>query len=95
MLLVNGFPAIGFLVMIAWLVIPCLDAILAWESRGTERVADCATIQAGYGLQLLEAIDVLGLVDATATASGALGVLRRPGAPIVERSRWMRRMLHG
>src|SRR5204862_4140428 len=36
-LLINGFPAVGFMLMIAWLAVPCLDTILVWESRGSER----------------------------------------------------------
>jgi len=95
MLLINGFPAMGFLLMIAWLAIPGLNAVLGWESRRSERVADRATIEAGFGFQLLEAVDLLGLADPVATATGALGILRRPGAPIVNRAQWLRRALHG
>ncbi len=93
-LLINGFPAMGFLLMIAWPTIPCLNAILAWESRGSERIADRVTIEAGYGFQLLEAVDLLGLADPASAAGGVLGILRRPGAPCVDRAQWLRRALH-
>lgn len=95
MLLINGYPALGFLLMIAWLAIPCLDALLAWESRASERVADRATVEAGYGFQLLEAVELLGLADSAVSPGGVLGILRRPGVPIVERALWLRRLLYG
>ncbi len=94
-LLINGFPAVGFLLMVAWLAIPGLNALLVRESRASERIADRATIEAGYGFQLLEAVDLLGLADPTASPSGALALLRRPGAPSVDRARWLRRALQG
>ena len=84
----------GFLLMVAWPAIPCLNALLAWESRASERVADRGTIAAGYGFQLLEAVDLLGLASPMPTAAGALGLLRRPGALMVDRAQWIRRALH-
>ena len=94
-LLDNGYPAIGFLLMVAWLAVPCLSAVLAWESRRSERAADLTAIESGYGPQLLEATDLLALANPEATVGGVFGVLRRPSTAVVERSRWLRRTLHG
>jgi hypothetical protein len=94
-LLDHGYPGIGVLLMIAWLAVPCLNALLAWESRRSERAADQKTIEAGYGPQLLEAVDLLAVADPASAAGGALGFLQRRGTAAVERSRWIRRTLHG
>jgi hypothetical protein len=94
-LLENGYPAIGFLLMVAWLAVPCLNALVAWESRRTERAADQAAIEAGYGPQLLEATELLALANVEAAAGSVFRFLRRPPAAVAERSRWLRRTLHG
>jgi hypothetical protein len=95
MLLSSGFAAAGLLLLVGWLAIPGLGAVLAWESRRAERSADAATIEAGYGAQLLEAADLLTLVEPAPGPAGVLRLLCRPGVPSGERSSWIRRRLYG
>jgi hypothetical protein len=90
-LLYDGFIAAGLGLLVGWALVPAMQALLAWESRRTERAADLATIAAGYGPQLLEAVEDLLLAEPQPTPGGLLGVLKRPGAPLVERADHLRR----
>jgi hypothetical protein len=92
-LLSYGFAAVGLGLMLAWLVVPSVHAVLDWESRRVERSADLATIDAGLGPQLLEAIDFLALVKPDRPATGLLSIVCLPSGSMVERARWIRRRL--
>jgi hypothetical protein len=92
-LLSYGFAAAGAGLMLAWLIVPLVQALLAWESRRAENSADRATIEAGFGLQLLEAVDFLALIEPVRPPSGLLHVMCLPRSPMVERGRQIRRRL--
>jgi hypothetical protein len=92
-LLSDGFAAAGLGLMLAWIVIPGLQAALAWESRRVERAADQATIDAGYGPQLLEALELLVVAEPLVTPTGLLGLLHRRGAPVTMRADRIRQVL--
>jgi hypothetical protein len=92
-LLSYGFAAAGLGLLLAWLVVPCIRGVLGWESRRVECSADCGTIKAGLGLQLLEAVDFLGLIEPRPTASGLLSILSLPASSMLDRARRIRREL--
>jgi hypothetical protein len=92
-LLSYGVAAAGAGLLLAWLLVPGLRAVLAWESRRVERSADRATIEAGFGLQLLEAVDFLALIEPGRPTSGLLSVLALPRSSMLERGRRIRREL--
>jgi hypothetical protein len=92
-LLSYGFAAAGAGLLLAWLLVPGLRAVLAWESRRAERSADQATIEAGFGMQLLEAVDFLALIEPWRPTSGLLSILSLPGSSMMERGRRLRRQL--
>jgi len=62
-LLSSGHVALGYAMLLAWVIVPSVQLILAWESRRAECSADASTITAGFGLQLLEAVDFLALAE--------------------------------
>jgi hypothetical protein len=92
-LLSYGLAAAGAGLLLAWLLVPGLRTVLAWESRRAERSADQATIEAGFGLQLLEAVDFLALIEPCRPTSGLLSILSLPGSSMIERGRRLRRQL--
>jgi hypothetical protein len=92
-LLSYGHAAAGAGLLLAWLLVPLVRAVLAWESRRAQGSADRATIEAGFGLQLLEAVDFLALIEPGRPASGLLSILSLPGSSMFERGRWIRRQL--
>jgi hypothetical protein len=89
-LISEGFAAAGLGLLVVWPVLPLLKAVSAWESRRSERAADRATISAGFGPQLLEALDFLTLAEFRPEVGGLLGMLRMPGAPLPERAERVR-----
>jgi hypothetical protein len=92
-LLSYGFAVAGAGLMLAWLIVPGVQSVLAWESRRVESLAERATIEAGFGLQLLEAVDFLALIEPGRPPGGLLSILSLPGSPMVERGRRIRRQL--
>jgi hypothetical protein len=93
MLLSSGLVAAGVGLMLAWAVVPGIQALLGWESRRVERAADQATVDAGRGAELLEALEYLVLAEPRPRASGLMGVLCRPGAELNLRAERIRRAL--
>jgi hypothetical protein len=93
MLLSSGLAAAGLGLMVAWAVVPGIQALLAWESRRIERVADQAAVDAGCGAELLEGLEFLALAEPRPRPAGLLGVLCRPGAPLSIRADRIRRAL--
>jgi hypothetical protein len=92
-LLSTGFAAAGLGLMLAWLVVPGVAAVLAWESRRVQRSADRLTVETGYGPQLLEAVDFLAVAGPQPPVSGLLRALCLPGHSPVDRAHAIRRWL--
>lgn len=94
-LISGGHAAAGLGLLLAWLIVPLVQAILAAESRRAEAAADSETIAAGFGPQLLEALDFLAMAEPLPVADRLLKVLRLPGSTSVERATCIRRSLAG
>jgi hypothetical protein len=94
-LISGGHAAAGLGLLMAWLIVPFVQAILAWESRRAEAAADATTIAAGFGLQLLEAVDFLALAEPLPVADKLLSLLCLPRSTSVERAERIRRSLGG
>jgi hypothetical protein len=93
-LLSSGHAAPGYFFLFAWVLVPTLRAILAWESRRAEWSADASTIADGLGLQLLEAVDFLALAEPLPVSDSLLRLLCLPRANSVKRAERIRRALH-
>ena len=89
-LLSSGLAAAGLGLLVAWVAIPALAALLAWESRRVELAADLATIDVGFGPQLLEALQFLMVAEPRPQLTGLLGLLGRPGSRLVDRAAFIR-----
>jgi hypothetical protein len=85
-LLSNGLAAPAFGLLLAWPLVLGLQALLAWESRRTEQLADQATIDAGLGWQLLEALETVAFAESVSLPDGLLGVFCRRGSPLNARA---------
>jgi hypothetical protein len=85
-LLSSGLAAPGLGLLLAWAIVPGVQSILAWESRRAEQLADEATIAAGLGWQLLEALECLALAESSPPPDGLLGLLCRRGSPFTTRA---------
>jgi hypothetical protein len=62
-----------------------LRRLVAAESRRVERSADDATLAAGLGSELLEALELLALAEAEPTGPGVLGLLPCAGTDLSAR----------
>jgi hypothetical protein len=62
------------------------QALLAWESRRAEQLADQATVDAGLGWQLLEALETLAMAESVPPPDGLLGLFCRRGSPLNTRA---------
>jgi hypothetical protein len=85
-LLSSGLAGAGCCLLLSWILIPGLQGLLGWEWRRAETAADRATVDAGLGWHLLEALETLGLAEALPGPRGVLGLLRRSGAPVTTRA---------
>ena len=85
-LLSNGKAAAAFWLLLGWPLVRGLQALVAWESRRAERLADQATIDAGLGWQLLEALETLAFAESALPPDGLLGVFCRRGSPLNTRA---------
>jgi hypothetical protein len=85
-LLSSGLAAPGIGLLLAWALVPALRALLTWESRRAEAVADLATVEAGLGWQLLEALETLAFAESSPLPDGVLGLLGRRGSPYATRA---------
>jgi len=85
-LLSNGMAAAAFWLLLGWPLVRGLQALLAWESRRAEQLADQATIEAGLGWQLLEALETLAFAESVPPPDGLLGVFCRRGSPLNTRA---------
>jgi hypothetical protein len=77
----SGLAAPGLGLLLGWPMVLGLQTLLAWESRRAERLADQATIAAGLGWQLLEALETLAFAESVPPPDGLLGVFCRRGSP--------------
>jgi hypothetical protein len=82
----SGLAALGLGLLTAWAVVPGVRALVAWEWRRAEMIADQATIDAGLGWQLLEALETLVWAESAPRPTGVLGLLAPAGAPIAARA---------
>lgn len=55
----GALGAVGVGMLVAWALVPALRTLVAWESRARETAADRATIAAGLGGSLLEALELI------------------------------------
>jgi hypothetical protein len=78
----SGLAATGLGLLLGWPLGRGLRALLAWESRRAEHLADQATIDAGLGWQLLEALETLAFAESLAPPDGLLGVFCRRASPL-------------
>jgi hypothetical protein len=92
-LISGGHAAAGLGILVGWLVVRVIQAILAWESRQAEAAADVATIAAGFGPQLLEAVDFLALAEPLPVADTLVNFLCLPRSTSAERGERIRRAL--
>jgi hypothetical protein len=86
LLLSSGAAAAGLGLLLGWAVVPGLKALLSWEAQRVEVAADRATIEAGLGWQLLEALETLTWAESAAGPSGLLGLLCRASTPVGSRA---------
>jgi hypothetical protein len=77
-------PGLGLL--LAWAIVPGLAALLGWERRRAEQRADSATVAAGLGWHLLEALETLAWCESLEAPSRLLGLLSPDGTPIPDRA---------
>jgi hypothetical protein len=89
----GGFAALGLGLLLSWAVVPGLRALVRWESRRAEWVADQATIEAGIGGELCEALELLATAESSPQPAGLAGWLVRPGARVSERADRLSRKL--
>jgi hypothetical protein len=94
-LVANGLPGPGFALLVGWAAVPGLAALVDREWRRTEAAADAATVEAGLGWHLLQALDVLVWVDPVARPEGLLGLLFRAGDPVWRRAERLWRQVEG
>jgi hypothetical protein len=83
-LLSGGLAALGLGLLVGTPLVLGLRALLAWEARGAETVADRATLSAGLGQQLRDALEALAVLESP-RPSGWLRVFVRAGAPLHQR----------
>jgi hypothetical protein len=84
MFLSGGLAALGLGMLLGWALVAGLRALLDWESRRSEVDADRATVQAGHGPQLLEALETFAWLNPP-QPDGWHRVLIRAGAPLNRR----------
>jgi hypothetical protein len=92
-LISGGHAGAGLGILLAWSIVPLIQAILASESRRAEAATDSATIAAGFGPQLLEALDFLALAEPSPVADKLLSVLCLPRSTSAQRAERIRRAL--
>ena len=88
-----GFAAPGLALLVAWVVVPGLRALVAWETRRAEAAADQATIEAGLGWELVEALELLQVTEPLPRRAGLHAILSPQGAPLGARVNRIRRAL--
>jgi hypothetical protein len=86
MLISSGLPGAGMVLLVSWLAVPAMQLVLRWEWRQAEAVADRATIEAGLGWHLLEALELFSWVEPLPRPDGLVGLLFRLGAPLSVRA---------
>ncbi|MBV9577335.1 MAG: hypothetical protein JO057_01960 [Chloroflexi bacterium] len=92
-LLSDGYALASLELLLAGLLVPSLRILLAWESRRVEAAADSLTIAAGYGPQLLEAVDFLALAEPLPVADKLLNIVCLPRFTSAQRAERIHRAL--
>lgn len=92
MLISGGLAAPGLGLWFGWVLVRGIRALLAWESRRAEQDADLATMKAGQAWSLMHLLEFQKDIGRTEPV-GLLGFLARPGSPILERLRKVRRWI--
>jgi hypothetical protein len=92
-LLSSGLAAPGLALLLAWALAPGMCALLGWETRRAEAVADQATIAAGLGWQLIEALETLQETEPLPRPTGLHRLLSPGGAPLGARADRIRHAL--
>jgi hypothetical protein len=85
-LLSSGLSVAGLSLLVAWAVVPGLEALLSWETRRAETAADDATLAAGLGWELLEALETLAWAESVPPPAAPLGWLCRLATPLTTRA---------
>jgi hypothetical protein len=85
-LLSAGLSAAGLGLLLAWAIVPALRALLNYETRRAEQAADDATLAAGLGWQLLEALETLVWAESVPPPAAPLGWLCRAATPLTTRA---------
>jgi hypothetical protein len=81
MLIGSGFAAAGLALVLSWVIVGGMRTLLGWEWRRTEATLDQATVEAGLGGQLLEALELLDLTEPSGP-TGLMGLPARSGASL-------------
>jgi hypothetical protein len=81
-----GLAGAGLGLLLAWAIVPGLQWLVTWETRRAEQVADVASIEAGQGWPLVEALETLMWANALPVPEGVFGLLNPTGAPLAERA---------
>ena len=89
----NGFAAPGLALLVAWAIGPGMRALLAWETRRAEAAADRATVRAGLGWELVEALELLQATEPLPRPAGVHAILSPQGASLSARAERIRRTL--
>ena len=85
-LLSSGLSAAGLGLLLAWALVPGLQTLLNWETRLAETAADDATLDAGLGWELLEALETLAWAASVPPPAAPLGWLCRLATPLTTRA---------
>ena len=85
-LLASGLSAAGLGLLLAWAIVPSLEALLTWETRQAETAADDATLESGLGWQLLEALETLAWAASVPLPEPPLGWLCKVATPLSTRA---------
>jgi len=86
LLVASGLSTAGLLLWLGTVVVPGLQAVLAWEYRRTEELTERDTIELGLGGHLAEALEELTWYETLPRPAGVLSLFAREGSPIVKRA---------
>ena len=82
----SGVSAAGLGLLLAWAIVPGLRALLNWETRQAEFAADDATLDAGLGWELVEALETLAWAASVPPPPVPLGWLCHLCTPLTPRA---------
>jgi hypothetical protein len=85
-MLSSDLSSAGLGLLLAWAIVPGLKALLNLETRHAETAADDATLAAGLGWELLEALETLAWAESLPPLEAPLGWLCRLATPLTTRA---------